>query len=58
MEGGGATAPFKILTHPPLFLLSTSQRYLSDLFKKTGTGRRTELVRWALKNGFVDVESG
>jgi DNA-binding CsgD family transcriptional regulator len=32
---------------------------VSDLFKKTGTGRRTELVRWALKYGFVDVdESG
>ncbi|GMI19716.1 hypothetical protein TrCOL_g11963 [Triparma columacea] len=37
----------------------TVERYVSDLFKKTGTGRRTELVRWALKYGFVDVdESG
>ena len=33
----------------------TVERYASDMFKKTGTNRRTELVRWGIKYGYVDI---
>jgi hypothetical protein len=33
----------------------TVERHLTDLMRKSGTGGRTELLRWAIQEGLVEV---
>ncbi|GMI28880.1 hypothetical protein TeGR_g6818 [Tetraparma gracilis] len=68
-EAGAAVTPkeAEVLGHLGLGLMNkeiaprmgvsvrTVERHVTDLMRKSGTGGRTELLRWAIQEGLVEV---